>query len=374
MCLSAMAAVLALLGTAAGAAPDGDAPPPRYPDRTELLEVLDDRGNLQPVLTFADWERRRSQVMSAMTEVMGPLPEKFRSLPLEAKVLEEAAEPRFLRKKVSFRADPDDLVSAYLLIPRDLPGKAPAVLCLHQTTPIGKDEPVGLGPKKDLAYARELVERGFVTLAPDYWDFGDYRARKGYSPLEHGYQSGTMKGIWNHIRSVDFLKSLPEVDGNRIGVIGHSLGGHNALFLAAFDPRIKAAVSSCGFNQFSSYAASPTGGGSIKGWAQDRYMPRIASRYGNDPKRLPFDWPEVLAVIAPRAVFVNAPLHDDNFVISGVKPCLEAARSVYRWMEAEDRLAAIHPDAAHSFPEEARQAAYRFLEKSLRPPRVEEQR
>ena len=67
------------------------------------------------------------------------------------------------------------------------------------------------------------------------------------------YESGTMKGIWNHIRAVDLLESLPEVDPDRIGVIGHSLGGHNALFVAAFDQRIRAVVSSCGFNAFEDY-------------------------------------------------------------------------------------------------------------------------
>ncbi len=353
----------AILAAAAGS-PD-EAPPPRYPDRTDLLSVLNAEGKLRPVRTAADWERRRAHIIQGLEEVMGPLPEDFRKLPLEPRVIEESALPRFVRKKVSFRADPDDLVSAYLLLPKGLSGKAPAVICLHQTTSIGKDEPVGLGDKPDLRHAQDLAERGFVTLAPDYWTFGDYRSRD-YDPLRHGYESGTMKGIWNHMRSVDFLRSLPEVDGERIGAIGHSLGGHNALFLATFDRRIKAVVSSSGFTSMASYAASPYGGGTLKNWAQDRYMPRIASRYGNDPKRLPFDWPEVLAAIAPRPVFVNAPLKDENFVVSGVKPCIEAARSVYRWMGAEDGLTAIHPDAAHSFPPEAREAAYRFLEKSLR--------
>jgi dienelactone hydrolase len=339
-------------------------PPPRYPVRTDLLTVLDDEGKSQPVRTAADWERRRAHIMTALEQVMGPLPEEHRKLPLDAKVIEETALPGLIRKKVSFRADPDDRVSAYLLLPSGLSGKAPAVLCLHQTTPTGKDEPAGLSGKPDLHYAEELAKLGFVTLAPDYWTFGDYRG-KAYNPLEHGYQSGTMKGIWNHIRSIDYLRSLSEVDGERIGVIGHSLGGHNALFVAAFDPRIKAAVSSCGFNIMSTYAVSP-GGGSLKGWAQDRYMPRIASRYANDPKRLPFDWPEILAAIAPRAVFVSAPLKDDNFVVEGVKPCIEAARPVYQLLRAPDRLTAIYPEAAHSFPEEARKAAYRFLDRELR--------
>ena len=70
------------------------------------------------------------------------------------------------------------------------------------------------------------------------------------NPYELGYVSGTMKGIWDHMRAVDVLQSMPEVDGSRIGVMGNSLGGHNSLFVAVFDPRIKAIVCSSGFDSF----------------------------------------------------------------------------------------------------------------------------
>ena len=70
-----------------------------------------------------------------------------------------------------------------------------------------------------------------------------------------------MKAIWNNMRAIDLLQTLPEVDGQRIGCIGHSLGGHNAMFTAAFDTRIQALVSSCGFTSFAKYY-----GGNLKGW------------------------------------------------------------------------------------------------------------
>ncbi len=83
-------------------------------------------------------------------------------------------------------------------------------------------------------------------------------------------------------------------------------GGHNALYTAAFDVRIRAVMSSCGFNAFEDYY-----GGNLKGWTQ-RPLPcrGIATIYGSDPKRMPFDFPEVLVAIAPRPLLVNAPLHD----------------------------------------------------------------
>lgn len=359
--VSLTAAVLIPFGIISSA----DSPPPFYADKTDLLRAIDASGKAQPIKTPADWEVRRRHILAGMELVMGPLPEKFRSLPLDPKFLEEVKLPKFTRRKVTYQADPDDRVAAYLLIPRHLQGKTPAVLCLHQTTEIGKEEPAGLGENTDLRYALELAERGFVTLVPDYWTFGDYRG-KTYNPLEHGYASGTMKGIWNHIRSVDYLLTLPEVDGGRIGAIGHSLGGHNTLWLGAFEPRIQAMVSSSGFNSFRAYAASPYGGGNLKNYAQDRYMPRVASAYGNDPKKVPFEWTEVLGALAPRPVFVSAPLRDENFTVEGVRECIRAALPVYELLGAREKLTVVYPDAGHSFPKEVRKAAYEFLEKALR--------
>jgi dienelactone hydrolase len=341
------------------------AKPPFYPDRMNLLVVVDEQGKTRPVATAAYWQRRCEHIRGNMELVMGPVPERWRGLPLDLRVIEEARLSRCTRKRVTYRADPGDWVTAYLFVPNDLKGKTPAMLCLHQTIEIGKDEPAGLGGSPDLSYALELAERGYVTLAPDYWTFGDYRFKK-YDPYDSGYVSGTMKGIWNHMRSVDLLGSLPEVDGDRIGCIGHSLGGHNTLWLGAFDRRIKVLVSSCGFSTMASYAASKYGGGDLHNYAQRRYLPRVAGLYQNDPKRVPFEWTEVLASLAPRPVFVNAPVGDVNYEVAGVRDCLTAARPVYEWMKAGDQLVAVHPNAEHSFPPEVRRAAYAFVDKALR--------
>ena len=233
----------------------------------------------------------------------------------------------------------------------------PAVLCLHQTTPNGKDSPVGLTDRPALHYAKELAQRGYVTLSPDYPSFGE---NKEYDFDADDYISGSMKAIYDNIRAVDLLQSLPEVDANRIGCIGHSLGGHNTLFTAAFDERIKAAVTSCGFTSFHKYKA-----GDLHGWTSPRYMPLIGSKLNYSPDRMPFDFAEVLAAIAPRAVFVNAPLHDDNFDVTGVKDCLAAARPIFDLLGKPDNLRAVFPDYAHDFLEVERQQAYAFLDEYL---------
>lgn len=311
-----------------------------------------------PYRTVADWQKRRQQILVNMQRVMGPLPGPERKVPLDIQVSEEVKLSGFVRKKLTFAAEKGDRVPAYLLIPTGRMGKRPAVLCLHQTTAIGKGEPVGLGGKPNLRYALHLAERGYVTLAPDYPSFGDYK----YDFGKGGYRSGSMKAIWNNMRAIDLLQALPEVDPERIGCIGHSLGGHNAMFTAAFDTRIKALVSSCGFTSFPKYYK-----GNLRGWTSDRYMPLIASQFENKPEKMPFDFPEVVASFAPRAFLASAPLHDDNFEVSGVRDCIAAARPVYALLGASDKLAANYPDCKHDFPPEARKVAYAWLDRWLKP-------
>jgi dienelactone hydrolase len=293
-----------------------------------------------------------------MQLVMGPLSDAATKLPLDVRVTrEEQLEGGLLRHTISYQSEGNDRVAAYLFLPKLAVGvKVPAVLCLHPTADIGKGVVAGFGTKTNRNYALELAQRGYVTLAPDYPSFGDHP----YDFARSEFKSGTMKAIWDNQRAVDLLQSLPQVQGDRIAAIGHSLGGHNALFTAAFEPRITAVVTSCGFTRFHKYY-----NGNLKGWTSPRYMPRIATVYNNDPDKVPFDFPEILAAIAPRPIFVCAPMNDANFEVSGVKDSVASARPIYTLYEKPDHLQADYPEAAHDFPEQSRMRAYLFLDKHL---------
>lgn len=331
--------------------------PPFYSDKLNLLCFRDEAGVEYPVLGTADWMKRRGHILAAMEQVMGVLPPLEFNGPPQVEVLEETPTANGVRRKILYTVEsPTNRVPAYLFIPRSGGAKRPAMLCLHQTTPEGKAEMAGLRGRTNRQFGLEVAQRGYVTLVPDYPNFGDYR-RDAYAA---GYASATMQGIVNHRRALDLLASMPEVDARRIGVLGHSLGGHNALFLAVFDERARVVVTSCGFNAFSKYY-----GGNLAGWSHAGYMPRIRSVYGCDPGRMPFDFTEVLAAIAPRPVFINAPLHDDNFEVSGVKDCVQAAAPVYRLLGAVEALVAVYPDAEHDFPPEVRRQAYAWLDRQL---------
>ncbi len=326
------------------------------PDKQHLLLRRDRRGVEHPIRTRRAWAQRREEILAAMTRVLGaPPPARHRGPPV-VEVLEEVREAAYTRRRITYRSPDGDRVPAWLLVPADLTAPAPAVLCLHQTTPQGKDEPAGLSGHPNLHYAAELAARGWVALAPDYPNFGEYRA----DAYALGYASATMKGVVNHRAAVAVLAGLPEVDAARIAVIGHSLGGHNALFLAAYEPRVRAVVTSCGFNSFFKYR-----GGDLTGWSHAGYLPRIASEYGRDPRQMPFDFTEVLAAVAPRPVFINAPRGDDNFELSGVHDCVAAARPVYALWGAAHQVELETPDGGHDFPPAVRQRAYAWLERVL---------
>lgn len=349
--------VLLLILVSAGAS-EGGPTAPFYEDKQNLIVYKDTDGATHPIDNVDAWSIRRGHTLTNFQRVTGTLPDASRRVALDVHIEEETDFPGYVRKKITLAAEPGDRLPAYLLIPKNLDGKAPAMLCLHPTSTYGKGMVVGLGDKANRGYAEELAERGYVTLAPDYPGYGDYNI----DVYAMGYVSATAKGIWNHMRCVDLLQSLPEVDGDHIGCIGHSLGGHNTLFVGMFDTRIQVMVTSCGFNRFAKYY-----GGDLTGWSHKGYMPRVAEVYGKDPARMPFDFPEIFGTLAPRAVFINAPLHDENFEVSGVRDCVDAATPIYRLFDAVAQLQAVYPECGHDFPPEIREQAYEFIDAALKP-------
>ncbi|KAF0177675.1 MAG: prolyl oligopeptidase family protein [Limisphaerales bacterium] len=331
-------------------------PSPGYPDRFDVLRVASASGIARNAQTPAEWEPRCRHIAAALERVMGPFPNPAKRAALDVKVLEEVKlEGGLLRRKLTYQSDATDRVAAYLFLPESsAKAKLPTVLCLHQTTKLGKAESAGLvdNPKQ---YALHLAQRGYVTFAPDYPSFGD--SKYDFDP-RHGYASGTMKAIWDNVRAVDLLESLPEVDAARLGVIGHSLGGHNAMFTAVFEPRLRVIVSSCGFTTFRK--------DDMPSWTGKVYMPRIKTEFANAAARVPFDFPEIVAAFAPRPFLTCSAEGDTDFDVSGVRDVLAAARKVYELHGQAGNLVGYYPKGPHAFPDDARKVAYEFLDRHLR--------
>ena len=334
--------------------------------RENLLVYRTESGAIKPVRTTADWSLRRANTLEAMQAVMGPLPGKEKRCDLDVKVEEETDCGSYVRRLITYSSEPNSRTPAYLLIPKAcLAGKSRTggILCLHPTdNSVGHKVVVGLGGRPNRQYAQELAERGFVTLAPAYPLLANYQP----DVLGLGHKSGTMKAIWDNIRGVDLLQSLPYVKKEAIGTIGHSLGGHNSVYTAVFDERIKVIVSSCGLDAYTDYY-----GGQErvwypeKGWCQLRYMPRLAD-YRGRLKEIPYDFHELIASLAPRHVFISAPLKDSNFKWDSVDRVVAAANPIYKLHDAAGKVRVEHPDCPHDFPNEMREIAYQLFEKVLK--------
>lgn len=353
--------------SAAAFEPPGNSPgfTPRLP-RDNLLLYRGEDNQPAPVKRVDDWLRRRAEILAAMQSIMGPLPGDEKRCPLDMKVVEEVNCGTYVRQLVTYASEPNSRVPAYLCIPKNVlreDGTKPsAVLCLHGTdNVVGHGVVVGLG-RPNRQYASELAERGFVTLAPSYPLLAKYQPDLD----QLGWKSGTLKAVWDNMRGLDLLESLSYVQPGRFGAIGHSLGGHNAVYTAVFDQRLAAVVSSCGLDSYLDYY----GGNEQRwlpgnGWTQRLYMPRLAD-YRGRLEEIPFDFYELVGALAPRRVLIIAPLKDHNFQAASVDRIAAAAGEVYRLYEQPAALQVMHPDCDHDFPTAMREAAYRFLAEALK--------
>ncbi len=345
-----------------------------------LLAYTNEKGEKNPVKTLFEWQIRRGQIIDSMQALFGKLPEDPMQPPFNSdlpdlpafnmKIKDSLKTNLYVRYNIQFTVAKGEEVTAYLYIPNEKNKKTrfPAMLALHETDMIGKKSVDGQGNNINLAYGKELAQRGYVVIAPDYPSFGD---QKDYDFTSDRYETGIMKAIFNNIRCVDFLQSRSDVDPERIGVIGHSLGGHSAMWLATFETRLKVVVSSCGwtpnryYNNYNEEMRKKRGG-RLWGYAQERYTMLALTKYHLRPEALPFDYEDVIAAIAPRAFFSNSPIHDANFNVEGVRVGIARASEVYHFLQADNNLQVRYPISAHDFPPEVRFESYRFIDKILK--------
>jgi poly(3-hydroxybutyrate) depolymerase len=310
-------------------------------------------------------EKQRRRILTNMEKAMGKLPSRSALPPLNTQVTDSLKADTYTRYTINFSVAENERTTAYLYVPvQSAPiRKLPAMLVLHGTNPLGKGVVDGQGDKPNRAQAKELAQRGYVVIAPDYPGFGDL---KDYDFETDRYESGTMKGIFNHMRCIDLLQAREDVDPERIGASGLSLGGHNSMFLGAFDTRVKVVVSASGWTQMDYYnveSSTSKFGGRLGAWAQDRYMPLLRDKFKLDEDKIPFDFDEVISAIAPRAFFSVSPLKDANFDVKGVVEGIAKVEKLYQALGAGNMLQVRYPDAGHDFPLESRKEAYQFIDK-----------
>jgi len=187
-------------------------------NRTNLLQFVEN-GEVRPVRSVSDWEKRRASIKEAMQEVMGRLPGAEKRCPLEVRIEEEADGGSYVRRFISYAAEPGERVSAYLLIPKSAlkaGSKVPGVLALHQTHALGQKVVVGLSNSTNDEYGVSLVKRGFVVLAPPYPLLANYQP----DLKKLGYQSGTMKPFGTTFADSTCSNHFPTSEPTALGPLG----------------------------------------------------------------------------------------------------------------------------------------------------------
>jgi len=329
--------------------------------------------------TATSWPERRKEIERKWLELLGDFPTEIPALRPEMKQV--AQEEGVTRYHVSFQTEPDDRVTAWLLVPdaaRKRP--TPAIICIHSTTfGAGKDSTIGLAgrrpqdpprdPKIGVASGLELARHGFVTLSIDLLTDGE-RIKPGERVmdtrgfyLKHPEWSIVGKNTWDIMRSVDFLQTLDFVDGKQIGAIGWSLGGHTALFAAAFEPRITATISNGGVLDWHRHVAAwsrkPSSWQPWKEGDPPSKSEELKRRFGFYPnsgpyiyikkfrpyiedqsKPIPVDFDSLMMLVAPRPLLIIS--SEQEFYRHKIFPkCLKAFEVYLNWQDVEGLPSAL---------------------------------
>jgi hypothetical protein len=355
--LASCAATAAVAARLAVAAPDADDevpwlgevqnPPDGLPANAPALPPLTADESGRPITTLDAWIRKRRQVRDWWLDFLGAYPSDSGNPP-ELEVLAEDRVADVVRSLVRYEVEPGWPVEAYLLKPAHIDRPCPAAVVLHSTVRHTIRQPAGVEGKPEKAFGLKLAQRGFVTLCPRCFLWSTdlsipYRKHVERFHKAHPQSLGMAKMLYDAIVAVDILTGLPDVDSSRIGAVGHSLGAKEALYLAAFDERIRATVSSEGGV-----------GTTFSNWDAPWYLSDEIRQDGFDHEHH-----ELLGLVAPRAFLLIGGNSAD-----GEKswPFVEAAMPAYRLYGGAVRLGLYNHGQGHSVPPEAERRIYQWLE------------
>lgn len=303
----------------------------------------------------------------------------------------------FWRERVLISTTPWFRIPAYVLIPKDLQQPAPAIVDLHSHGGMflfGKEKVIDFGtnhPAMTIYHeqnydgrptATALARRGYVVISIDAFMFGERRVlldedlhfgwdRSAYSlddvqllnqkcrakeatiAKSLVLAGATWPGVVNYDdrRVVEYLTTRPEVDAQRIGCVGISMGGYRSAYLAAMDERIQAA---CVVGFMSSMRPMLRSHVDTHSWIH--FLPGLHQL---------MDLPELVSLAAPRALFVQQCLHDRLFPLSGMEASVKRIAELYQAAGCADQFLRRFYDEPHRWTIAMQDEAFNWLDDKL---------
>ena len=309
------------------------------------------RAGDKPPTAKKEWQEQRSRLRATLFAAMGSMPDK--PCPLEAKILGTLKREGYRIEKLVFQSRPDVWVTATAYVPAEAKGKVPAVLAVHGHWPGARRDPVVQ------VRCLGLVKLGFFVLAVDAFGAGERYttpARGTYHGALYGstlWPAGlTLLGmqVYDNRRAVDYLKTRPEVDGDRLGITGASGGGNQTMYAGALDERFKAVVPVCSVGTYQAYLHAAC--------CVCEVLPG-ALRFAAEG--------DVLALVAPRALMVVSATKDAyQFSVGEAKKSIAHARPVFKLLGAEEKLRHAVFESGHAYNQPMREAMYGWMTRWLK--------
>lgn len=343
------------------------------PIRTSWDDLLDG------IDTPEQWSEKRNEVKKRFLDLLrdeaAPEPPRDPQVRIE----NEWSAGGFHVKYISYVVDSDERAHAYLAIPdAAVPARGfPGVVCLQGTTNWGAQRTLGIAPDPDdvdahnpmagLDDARNLVRNGYATLSPEHFCCASRLPGEGRfdtAPFyrRHPHWSAAGKATAENSTALSVLASQPEVNAEKLGVTGHSLGGHGSIWLAAYDDRVQCAVPSCAGGSF---RENP---GCLE-WSRDHwyiYFPQLREQMlaGRTPA---CDFHEMMALIAPRPCLELFALNDGDFLMNEHRATLHLKLGeLYHVLGADAAHAFLVFGDGHSMPDLSRVATLSWMDRWLK--------
>jgi dipeptidyl aminopeptidase/acylaminoacyl peptidase len=315
------------------------------------------------------WQKQRRQVRTRLWQLLGKLPPRPKVSQLQTLSREDRGD--YVVEKFQFDNGAGATVPGYLLLPKNLSGKAPAILYCHWhggEYDIGKEElfqskhtPEAPGP----AFAK----RGFVVLGIDAYCFGERNGQGPGGPSEigsGGEMSASKFNLWvgrtlwgmilrDDLMALDYLASRPEVDARRIGVTGMSMGATRSWWLMALDERIQTGVAVACLTRYQNLIAEEA----LKAHGIYYFVPNLLNH---------FDTEAVVSLLAPRPVLLMNGDQDSGSPVDGIREIESVVRQAYaRYGKEREFESVVYPGLGHVYTPEMWAKTLRWMDQKLKP-------